>query len=154
MLRAQFQRKWRKTYETVSVCLKIPRTSPLPYPLPPTPPPPPPPKRPVDKWMCRRKMYLHSSLQLHNSWGVLHISRHIWLETDSALDNDLINSRNKNFKPLETPRQRHIHILWKRDARHDPGSSAAVAQRTFFSLRLLTRMNPGILLCCPYFVKK
>ena len=138
MLRAPFHRTRRKIYENALVCFcpKIARTSLhclTPFPTPPPPPPPPSPpraKRPVDKWICRRENVY--SLQLHNSWGILHISRYIWFETDSALNNDLINSRNKNFKPLETPRQRHIHILWKRDARHDPSSSAAVAQRTYF----------------------
>ena len=107
MLRAPFHRTWRKIYENALVCFCfIHCLTPFPTHRPHPPPPP--------------------------SWGIHHISRYIWFETDSALNNDLINSRNKNFKPLETPRQRHIHILWKRDARHDPSSSAAVAQRTYF----------------------
>ena len=156
MLRAPFHRTWRKIYENALVCFcpKIPRTSVhclTPFPTS-TPPPPPRAKRPVDKWICRRENVY--SLQLHNSWGILHISRYIWFETDSALNNDLINSEIK------------ILSLWKLPGNVTSTSCESVMPATIpavppqllreliFFLRLLTRMNPGILLCYPYFLKK
>ena len=93
MLRAPFHSTWRKIYENVSFgfCPKnTPHKRPRPYPLPPPPPPP-----QTSSWQANMSTENASSLQLHNSWGILRIPRQIWFETDSALVNDQINSRNK-----------------------------------------------------------
>lgn len=150
MLRAPFHRTWRKIYENALVCFcpKIPRTSV--HCLTPFPPPPP----QTSSWQTNMSTENASSLQLHNSWGILHISRQIWFETDSALVNDQINSRNK------------ILSLWKLTGNVTSTSCESVMPATIpavpplllreliFFLRLLTRMNPGILLCYSYFLKK